>query len=144
MTFESDKDMILRLYENTFLACKSISKSWVVECLNDNIKTWKTVDEEKDCPYLNGKSLSHTFTMNNQKSTEFRFLLVQTGIILINLILTHLNYMDSLYLSILIYMQEKYFHLNEVSYLYQTQMSYHLLNFYEKWLIIISLTSLNL
>ena len=51
-------------------------KSWIVECSNDNIK-WEMVDEEKDFSYLNGNNYSHTFTMNHQKQTEFRYIRIR-------------------------------------------------------------------
>ena len=48
-------------------------KSWVIEGSNDNI-SWETIDEEKNCSYLNGVSLVHTFPMNHPKSTEFKYI----------------------------------------------------------------------
>ncbi|KAK8887461.1 hypothetical protein M9Y10_038506 [Tritrichomonas musculus] len=48
-------------------------KSWVIECRNEN-SSWKTVDEQKDCPHLNGKSFVHTFKINGQMSEGFQYI----------------------------------------------------------------------
>ena len=48
-------------------------KSWVLEGSNDNI-TFEVLDEEKECSYLNGNSLAHTFKIQNQTSKEFRYI----------------------------------------------------------------------
>ena len=48
-------------------------KSWVIQGSNDN-NSWETIDEEKDCPILNGNSVVHTFTMNHPKPTKFKYI----------------------------------------------------------------------
>ena len=48
-------------------------KSWVIEGSNDN-NNWEMIDEQSNCPYLNGANWVHTFTMKNQNSKEFRFI----------------------------------------------------------------------
>lgn len=54
-------------------------KSWVIEGSNDN-SNWLVVDEEIDCPFLNGKSFVHTFNINNEQNKPFKYLRIrQTG-----------------------------------------------------------------
>lgn len=48
-------------------------KSWVIEGSEDNEK-WDKIDEEIDCSFLNGKSLVHSFEMNNQINKKFKFI----------------------------------------------------------------------
>lgn len=48
-------------------------KSWQIEGSIDN-SSWETIDEEKNCTFLNGKSHVHTFAMNHPTSTEFRYI----------------------------------------------------------------------
>lgn len=48
-------------------------KSWVIEVSND-LETWIKIDEENDCSYLNGRSVSHTFKMKIETLFAFRYL----------------------------------------------------------------------
>ncbi|KAK8834278.1 hypothetical protein M9Y10_026262 [Tritrichomonas musculus] len=48
-------------------------KSWVVEGSEDG-KSWVTIDEETNCPLLNGNSLVHTFAVNHPTSEEFKYI----------------------------------------------------------------------
>lgn len=48
-------------------------KSWVIEGSTDNL-SWQILDDQKNCSYLNGKNLSHTFKIKNEESNEFRFI----------------------------------------------------------------------
>ena len=48
-------------------------KSWVIEGSNDN-KEWIILDEQKDCFSLNGKSVTHTFSITNSTDSKFTFL----------------------------------------------------------------------
>ena len=52
---------------------QSHPKSWVIEGSNDDAN-WTTLDEENNCPILNGARIVHTFEMNHQNSDEFRFI----------------------------------------------------------------------
>lgn len=61
-------------FPNTFYP-----KNWVIEGSNDN-SNWKIIDEQNDCSYLKGDHVSHTFTIQNKKSKEFRYIRMrQTG-----------------------------------------------------------------
>ena len=54
-------------------------KNWKFEGSNDN-KTWTTLDEETNCPYLNGSNFVHTFPIKNEKNESFKYLRIyQTG-----------------------------------------------------------------
>ena len=54
-------------------------KSWEIQGSNDN-STWEVIDTQKDCSYLNGNGLIHTFEINNQLCSEFRYLrLIETS-----------------------------------------------------------------
>ena len=46
-------------------------KSWIIEGSVDNM-SWETIDEVKNCSYLNGYGLTHTFTIDKEKSKEFK------------------------------------------------------------------------
>lgn len=48
-------------------------KSWVIEGSNDT-NSWEILDEQNDCPYLNGQCYVHTFPINNQILDEFKFI----------------------------------------------------------------------
>ena len=65
-------------------------RSWVIEGSNDNMM-WSTISDEKDCPYLNGQSLVHTFKVNGNCTTEFRYIRMR---------LTCLNWNNNDYLKI--------------------------------------------
>lgn len=64
-------------------------KSWVIEGSNDN-NNWMVIDEQRNCPFLNGSNLIHTFTIQDQKQEKFQF---------IRLRLTGPNWNDSHQLS---------------------------------------------
>ena len=51
-------------------------KSWVIECSNDK-SSWEIVDEERDCSFLNGKNVIHTFKMNHENSKEFQYIRIR-------------------------------------------------------------------
>ena len=54
-------------------------KSWVIQVSNDN-NSWKTIDEQKDCPHLNGQGLVYTFTIKNKMDETYQYIrLLQTG-----------------------------------------------------------------
>lgn len=54
-------------------------RSWVIEGSNDGEK-WTIIDEQKDCSFLNGQNLVHTFTIQNSNCDKFQFIrLRQTG-----------------------------------------------------------------
>lgn len=54
-------------------------KDWVIEGSKDG-ENWEILDEQSNCSYLNGRSLSHTFKIKNTESKEFRFIQMrQTG-----------------------------------------------------------------
>lgn len=48
-------------------------KSWVIEGSNDN-NSWEIITEEKNCSFLNGEKLIHTFDINNNQNKEFRYI----------------------------------------------------------------------
>lgn len=48
-------------------------KSWVIEGSINNT-SWEILDEQKNCPFLNGKNLVHTFKIQNLSSKEFKFI----------------------------------------------------------------------
>ena len=48
-------------------------KNWVIECRNDDSE-WEIVDEQRNCPHLNGSYLVHTFKINNQNCKKFRYI----------------------------------------------------------------------
>ena len=48
-------------------------KSWIIECSNDQ-NSWEIVDDVKDCNYLNGSYLVHTFEIKNQTNKEYKYL----------------------------------------------------------------------
>lgn len=48
-------------------------KSWVIECSNDN-NSWEIIDEEKNCSFLNGKRMIHTFKIEKQKIKKYRYM----------------------------------------------------------------------
>lgn len=52
-------------------------RSWVIECSNDNVN-WEVVDEQKDCPFLNGPRKIHTFNMNQQSQKEFQYVRIRS------------------------------------------------------------------
>lgn len=64
-------DYTLRSYNYGQNSCHP--KSWVIEGSNDNI-SWEILDEQTNCPYLNGCNLSHTFKIKNENSKEFKFI----------------------------------------------------------------------
>lgn len=54
-------------------------KSWVIEVSNDNC-SWEIIDEWKDCAFLNGESLIHTFDIRKPLKNEVRYIRMrQTG-----------------------------------------------------------------
>ena len=55
-------------------------KSWIIEGSNDK-SSWKQIDEQKDCNYLNGSNYAHTFAIKNTSSNEsFKYIrLRKTG-----------------------------------------------------------------
>lgn len=64
-------DYIIKSYPNG--ASTNHPKSWVIEGSNDD-KQWEVVDEEKDCPYLNGHMFVHSFKLNQKISKPFRYI----------------------------------------------------------------------
>lgn len=44
-----------------------------MEGSNDKNK-WETIDEQKDCPHLNGENLVHTFPIEKSKQKSFKYL----------------------------------------------------------------------
>ena len=55
-------------------------KSWIFEGSTDKI-SWENLDEEKDCPHLNGNGYIHTFKIQNPPLKAFRYLRIrQTGL----------------------------------------------------------------
>lgn len=48
-------------------------KTWNIEGSNDN-NSWETIDEVKNCSYLNGKGRIHTFSINNPNRKEYKFI----------------------------------------------------------------------
>ena len=48
-------------------------RNWVIEGSNDDI-SWTIIDEENDCPFLNGKNVVHTFRMNRPNLKEFQYI----------------------------------------------------------------------
>lgn len=65
-------------------------RSWVIEGSNDN-SNWVEIDEQKNCPYLNGSHLSHSFPIKNENQQEFSFIRMK---------LTDTNWRSDNYLSI--------------------------------------------
>lgn len=54
-------------------------KTWVIEGSNDKTN-WEQLDEQKDCPYLNGQYLVHTFDISKRIEKPFRYIqMKQTG-----------------------------------------------------------------
>lgn len=49
------------------------ARSWVIEGSNDN-SNWEKIDEQQNCPYLNGSYLSHSFPIQNENQKEFKFI----------------------------------------------------------------------
>lgn len=55
-------------------------KSWIFEGSTDTV-SWENLDEEKDCPHLNGNGNIYTFKIQNPPSKAFRYLRIrQTGL----------------------------------------------------------------
>ena len=52
-------------------------RNWVIECSTDN-NSWETIDEEVNNSSLNGKNYVHTFKINKQISTEFRYIRIRS------------------------------------------------------------------
>lgn len=52
-------------------------KSWVIEGSTDK-KSWEKLDEQFNCPYLNGRNLSHTFNIQNSTSKSFQFIRIKS------------------------------------------------------------------
>ena len=50
-------------------------KSWIIEGSEDGLN-WTKLDEQKNCSFLNGRNLVHTFPIhnNNLEKREFRFI----------------------------------------------------------------------
>ncbi|KAK8875335.1 hypothetical protein M9Y10_005500 [Tritrichomonas musculus] len=48
-------------------------KSWVIEGSNDKNK-WVVIDERNNCTYINGCSLVHTFNIENQNDSEYKYI----------------------------------------------------------------------
>lgn len=48
-------------------------KTWVIEGSNDNTN-WIILDEQKNCPYLNGCNVTHLFSVTNSRNDSFRYL----------------------------------------------------------------------
>lgn len=44
-------------------------KSWVIECSDDK-NDWVTIDEQNNCPFLNGSSFVHTFPIRNLENMK--------------------------------------------------------------------------
>ena len=54
-------------------------KSWIFEASKDN-NAWKTLDEQKNCSYLNGNRFFHTFNINQNNTEEYKYFRIkQTG-----------------------------------------------------------------
>lgn len=51
-------------------------KNWILEGSNDN-KSWKELDSENDCQYLNGPNYFHTFPIKNDSNESFKFLRIR-------------------------------------------------------------------
>ena len=71
-----DRRIIPSDYEIKSYSCSEFydhPKSWIIECSN-NKNDWITVDEQKDCNYLNGKNIVHTFAMNKANNNEYRYI----------------------------------------------------------------------
>ena len=55
-------------------------KNWVIEVSDDNIN-WLTIDEQKNCSYLNGKLHVHNFKIDNKNMKAYRYIrLRQKGV----------------------------------------------------------------
>lgn len=52
-------------------------RGWVIEGSNDNNK-FEILDEQRDCPFLNGSSITHTFDIENPQNKSFRFLRIRS------------------------------------------------------------------
>ena len=48
-------------------------KSWVIEGSDDGFH-WKILDEQKNCPDLNGNNLVHSFKISNDSSDKFQYI----------------------------------------------------------------------
>ena len=48
-------------------------KSWIIEGSVDN-ESWETIDNVNNCSYLNGFGCTHTFTINKERSKEFKLI----------------------------------------------------------------------
>lgn len=52
-------------------------RGWVIEGSNDNNK-FEIIDEQRDCPLLNGISITHTFDIENPQNKSFKFLRIRS------------------------------------------------------------------
>ncbi|KAK8899377.1 hypothetical protein M9Y10_001692 [Tritrichomonas musculus] len=48
-------------------------KSWVIEGSDDN-EQWIAIDEQNDCPFINGNNLVYTFTILNPRNKAFKYI----------------------------------------------------------------------
>lgn len=70
------KKVIPALYSVKTHSCGPNSyhaRSWVIEGSNDN-SNWEKIDEQQDCPNLNGSYFSHIFPIKNENQREFKFI----------------------------------------------------------------------
>ncbi|KAK8896668.1 hypothetical protein M9Y10_014581 [Tritrichomonas musculus] len=65
------KDYIIR--SSNYAQNNEHPKSWVIEGSNDNSK-WEICDEQKNCNFLNGNNIVHTFSIHNENLKEFRYI----------------------------------------------------------------------
>ncbi|KAK8898307.1 hypothetical protein M9Y10_000590 [Tritrichomonas musculus] len=52
-------------------------KNWVIEGSND-LNDWEMIDEENNCPLLNGANIVHTFAVNNPIAEYFKYIRMRT------------------------------------------------------------------
>lgn len=51
-------------------------KNWVFEVSKDD-KNWEIVDEQKNCSYINGNRIIHTFNIQKQPNDEYQFIRIR-------------------------------------------------------------------
>ena len=62
----------------TIRTCNSspFLKDWIIEVCNDK-RSWETIDEQKDCSYLNGYNYSHTFEISKPNLNAIRYIRIR-------------------------------------------------------------------
>ena len=68
-----DHRVILNSYEIRSASTSYNPKYWYIQGSNDN-SNWERLDEQRDCPYLNGSNLVHSFPIKSNGNKGYRYI----------------------------------------------------------------------